>query len=451
MIKKTILAFVFLLGSQRAFATTTPWFNSYLLSPSTASTNYALPKGAYQAEATESNAYGVAPTSITLHNLKVIVSTAPDNGAGTQSWTIHFRVEVGNSSPDFSCVISEASTTCSDTSTNVVLTAGQRIDWSIVPSGTPAATHMAIYVDADTSNGETVLVGNTRGNIGTSGTTNGGISGAGNTATESLARQVLPTSGTIEKLYAYLETGTGAGTTRTLTVFKGGSSTALAVTWSNESGLKSDSNSGDNQTVAAGNLFDVQWSLSGTPTNSVGEWGIVFVPTTDGDFALLSSEVNNLSNSSTVYYAPSGSLNQGSSSADNSASVQIVALSTSFYISGLYVNLSIAPNNGAGTQTVTSSLRVNGADMSPTFAVAISEASTSGCTNNGGTGGCGNSSGTYTPSANDQIDIQYVPTGTPVSNIKASWGILGHSTAGAVVLPGVNIKLKKMRALGMIP
>lgn len=427
MIKKVLLVLC-LLASPNLWATTTPWMNSYLLNPSTSTTNFALPKGAYQAEGTEANAYGVAPTSITLRNLKVIVSTAPDNGAGTQSWTIHFRVEGAASSPDFSCVISEASTTCSDGSTTVALTAGQRIDWSIVPSGTPAATRMAIYVEATTSNGETVLVGNSRGNLGTGATTYGATNGAGNGG-ETSVWNVYPSAGTVKKLYTYLETATGSGTSRTVMLRQNQAGTALATTYSNAGGVASDTS--DTVTIVAGDALAFQWSLTGTPTNSAAEWGAVFVPTVDGDFAVFAGNINNQSNSVNGYFPFSGGVNQSNATSDSTPSLQNVVLSGSFYISGLYVKLSIGPNNGAGTQSITASLRANGADASRTFAVTISEAAVSGCTNNGGTGGCSDSGGTFTPSVNDQLDTQFAPSGTPVTNMKASFAYLAHSTLTA--------------------
>lgn len=107
--------------------------------PSTTVTHYAAMSGFQSTGTTEGNLDVIAPT-VLVKNLYVDITTAPDNGAGTQSWTITSRRGAGNG--NITCAISEAATTCNDTSNTDSYTASNLtlIDTSIVPANTPTAS-----------------------------------------------------------------------------------------------------------------------------------------------------------------------------------------------------------------------------------------------------------------------------------------------------------------------
>ena len=76
----------------------------------------------------------------TLSDLIVRLRVGPENGDEVQSWTIIVRKNGANVMPtSFQCTISEASTTCSDTTTSVAFAQGDLFNIKAVPSETPNA------------------------------------------------------------------------------------------------------------------------------------------------------------------------------------------------------------------------------------------------------------------------------------------------------------------------
>ena len=76
----------------------------------------------------------------TLKNLYVLLSVAPDTGAGTQSHTFTIRNNVGNSTA-ITTTISEAETTGNDTTNAATLAVGNNICLMVVHTNTPADSY----------------------------------------------------------------------------------------------------------------------------------------------------------------------------------------------------------------------------------------------------------------------------------------------------------------------
>jgi hypothetical protein len=97
-------------------------------------TRYIAFQGGDAIQTSEISAAQYLPASVTPTQFKCQVSAAPDNGGGTQSYT--FTLRAGGADTDWTCTISEAETTCADTSGSALST-DVEVAISITPSGTP--------------------------------------------------------------------------------------------------------------------------------------------------------------------------------------------------------------------------------------------------------------------------------------------------------------------------
>lgn len=105
----------------------------------TTGTRYAYYNGASNSnEGTEPNACNLAPTSVTVKKLYVSQSAAP-GGATSRAYTLRKGTCVSQSSQSITCTVGSGATSCNDTSNTVSASAGDFLDWQIVPSGTNAA------------------------------------------------------------------------------------------------------------------------------------------------------------------------------------------------------------------------------------------------------------------------------------------------------------------------
>ena len=90
----------------------------------------------------------VTPVVGLFRDLYCILGTAPANGAGTQSRAL--TLEKAGVATALTCTISEASTTCTDTTNTVTTAAGDVWDMKDVPSGTPATSTAICSVNFQT-------------------------------------------------------------------------------------------------------------------------------------------------------------------------------------------------------------------------------------------------------------------------------------------------------------
>lgn len=112
----------------------------------TGATNYFPVSGPVDATGTE-NEYKqvVSTTGVASRLFCNLPAGSPDNGGGTQTYTFTLRKNTADTA--LTCAISEAGQTCSDTSNTVAVTAGDLIDFSSVPSGTPTARSVTCSIE----------------------------------------------------------------------------------------------------------------------------------------------------------------------------------------------------------------------------------------------------------------------------------------------------------------
>jgi hypothetical protein len=116
----------------------------------------------------------------------------------------------------------------------------------------------------------------------------GGWSGAGYNPIE-----VVPTACTFSNLSLQALTAPGGATSRTLTLYKNGSATALVATLSGANTSVTDTT--HSVSCSAGDLVGYYITKSGSPAASTGSWCITMTPSVDGE---------NVYMGNTVGYAP---------------------------------------------------------------------------------------------------------------------------------------------------
>ncbi len=222
----------------------------------------------------------VWPASGTITDLYVELDSIP--GAGK---TAAFTVRVNKATPGTPTVATcTNATACSDTTNATTISAGDEVSIDCTITNTPATSDPSwSIVWNPTTSDYTVLVGGTVGNnLGTSGTEYLAMHGIGLIDTASWdVSTLVPTGGTFRDLYIKLGTAPGAGTSRTF---------AFGTVDCTISDTATTCNSGvDTQAATAGQAYTLTSTVSGTPAASIVSYGIVFVPSTSGQFTFHSS------------------------------------------------------------------------------------------------------------------------------------------------------------------
>jgi hypothetical protein len=253
------------------------------------------------------------------------------------------------------------------------------------PSGTPNAAYVSwAFKWAPTTEGEYIYGGG-------SGNQNNGTSyfpmtfGFASLATEAYAQVVMPCSGTWKRLYLARSWSDGAAT---LTARKNGVDQALTVTAPQTYSQASYGDTTHSFTVAAGDLV----SFKLVAVDGFFRWACTFVPDDVTTFPWFRNGLLD-GNVTTSYFHPNGY------DAQNTEANRKIVTWGGANVSALYVNLNVAP--GAG-KSWAFSLRNNGGDASPTLAVTVSDAATSG-----------NASATVPIDDGDLLATKEVPTSSP--------------------------------------
>jgi hypothetical protein len=219
--------------------------------------------------------------------------------------------------------------------------------------------------------------------------------------TEADTRMVCPTSGSIKNLYVILSADPGDpagpdGYRFTLRV--GAASKALTCTISADSTTGSDLV--NSVAVVAGDILTVMIEpINGPSVAPTAQIGMTFAPTIDGESLLGGGSFRTLSASVVKWnYLVRPHPWLDGLPASEAASQQLGQVCV---LKKLYVLLTAAPNNGAGTQSYIIMLRNNAADTAVT--TTISEAATTG------------NSGVLetTLAAGDNVNLSFTPSGTP--------------------------------------
>ena len=339
---------------------------------------------------TESIRRSVMPASGTFKTICAELTAAPGAGYSTT-----FTLVIEAVATALAATISGTDTEeCF--STDVSITAGDVVNIKYTTAGTPeAATARFSFLFEPTIADQTVLVAGTndettRNDATTEYTV---LTCAGCTfgsATESNERVVIPTAGKIKSLYMEFQSG-GPGTaddTRAFTLMLNGSASALTCTIGISSSGKCNDTSNE-VTVAEGDFVSLRNVTVGAMGANHVAWGVVFQPTTSGEF--ISMAEGAVASAAATDFQYSSANETGFSTEANRLEGAIATTVTK-----LYAKLSAAPNTGKSRSFT---LRLNG-DTSQTF--TISDAGTTG------------SSDVDVSLANlDLISIEQTPTSTP--------------------------------------
>lgn len=355
------------------------------------------------ANATESNVQVVAAASGSFDQIYVNLTVAPGSG---KSYTV--AVSVNGTPSAVSVTISDAATTGNNTASSVSVSAGDLIAFKVTPSGTPTQpTLMAAAVRfSGTTSAESNFLGNSRAaQLDTSATEYVAFGGTPPGTTESLKRVVVPTGGTVKNFRVRLAAAPGVGKSRTFTVVKNGTDTAIVATIADAATTGSDLT--HTVSFSAGDEISVKSVPTSTPAASVVGFGAVFLATVDGEGVIFGANNNSTINDGTN--ASYALLNGTSVSNTESASFQSVGLACT--LQKLYVVVSVAPGN---TKTLTFDTRINSASPSNDLSVAITGAATT-------TGN--DTTHTVTVAAADLMGLRVVPTSSPTTGT-ARWGMV---------------------------
>ena len=350
---------------------------------------------------------GIVSTPGIIKNLRVEVATAPGTG---KHWDITLlKNGVGTL---LTLEIANSATTGSNLTDEITVVAGDTLTLQLAPNGTPPQGDITYTLDfIPTTTGETLLLAYSGAP-----TQNqfGSIIGGISSATEFDTQLLIPCPGTIQNLYIKSYSAAGSGKTLIYTVRKNGVDQSLAVTLSGASQKTgNDIDIGHAISVVAGDKISIKRTGDSTVTNAYLNTGLTFVPTTSGNFIISYLHgANVLTNNSTQYNGVNDYESWGTTE------TSLDQLFPAYTLKNMYVELSVAPDNGAGTQAFIFTLRKNSASQALT--VTISETATTG-----------NATADVTIATDDKLDTMKTLTGTPVASVKAQISYTGYLAPAA--------------------
>lgn len=376
--------------------------------PSTSVVNYIQLTGNRTGSATESAIQEVISSAGVITNFLVKLDSAP--GAAKQ---YVFTLRVNGVDSALTCTISgAASTTGTDTSHSVNVSAGDLVSISCTPSGTPTSSLLSLSLQftGNTAN-ESLFLGSSS-TLSTSATEYQAPQGrlSGNSTT--IETHLTAVSGNIKNLYVKLTVAPGGATSRTFTLYVNGVSTSLTCTVTGAATTANDTT--HSVAVTAGDTITLVSTLSGSPAAAILMHGMTLVATTDGQFNI--ATYYSSSSSSAVNY---GAFYNGGISGVNATESAVQETSQSITLQALYTKVTTSPGVG---KSWTLMLRVNSANT--TLTCAISDTNTT----------ANDTSHSVTTSDFDLLDWAITPAGTPSANngIRISMRAIVPSNTSAI-------------------
>lgn len=341
----------------------------------TASVLYYQLNASVLGSSTESDRAFIAPFDGRLCDFSAATTVAPQNGAGVQMYTFTARIDGANTALTFN--IRENNITNSNLDC-VSFTAGQEINLSVTPSGTPAAAsyYSGIYIISNTENETFLGISSTATALSNSANRFMNVGNqhpaAGTAAIETTKQMVVPNSATFKNLYVELTASPDLSFEFDMRKSTGGAFSDQAVDCT---AMSTTCNSGaDTFTAVQENLL----TLKSDPSFLEGETpklkaGVVMVPDIPGEYYITQFNQGSLDTSTTEYAGISSDLDWDSTESN------VRQYTTRLLVKGMCVVLTAAPDNGADTQSYTFTLRHNGANTLAT--VTISESDQIECIN----------------------------------------------------------------------
>lgn len=398
-------------------------FSGGSVAPSNSATNYCGLIGAQHNTAwtTVSTAQRIPiPVAGTISKL---YARFPTLGTGTYALT----VRKNGTDQTLTCTVDQAGTgTASDTSNSFTVAAGDLVDIKCIPSGTPTAQTEPVQISMlfeATASGESFILGGNRAN--TVSITTGTYFAPGwadfGSSTIAGSSSVMPTAGTIDKLYVNFPTAPGSGNTLAVTIYKNGSATGVTCSVADTATTGSDlSNS---ITVAQNDLisFFVQ-ATAGTPAATYIRIGARFVPTVNGESVMFGGWAGVPAVAADRFVAASGAVNTGVTTESNAYNLVPVAFTAK------KLTLSLVTGPGGGTRTRSIWLRQGTGTQADTSLTAVcTDAQTSANDN----------SNTVSVAVSDFIDIRTNSSASATSpgNMRTSMvAYIAPAAAGASML-----------------
>lgn len=266
----------------------------------TANNTFISPVGGNLETATESMAEYHFRSEATLKKFHLVSRASP--GAGT---SVTFTVRKNGVDTAFSITESGSSSTSGSDFDSVSFSAGDTCSIGITWSGTPAGTKHRIRCYWQTSNNESFMGGEVDDILGITSYASFAGTGLPNTGVVEFNQEiVIPGSFTVKNLQVDLQTAPGTGSSRTFTVKKNSTGTALATTISDTA--TSNNNTSDSFTVSPGDAITLEFTFSGSPAATSAEYSIVFVAANKGQFFYANSLDSNTTVAATHRFVAHG-------------------------------------------------------------------------------------------------------------------------------------------------
>jgi len=220
--------------------------------------------------------------------------------------------------------------------------------------------------------------------------------------------QVVAAPGKISKLVVWISTPSGAGKSRTFTLYKNGAATALTVTITGVGDTREEDVTNE-VSVSAGDRICIQHVPAGAPVIGTACWAVLFTGSNTGESLLLSNGEQTL-NDGFLGYLPAAS----GGARLSAAGFRNQPVPTPGKITRLYCHMSEAPDPG-GLDGYVVTLQVNGVNSDDGLGNPLQVTIT-------GDDVSGNDVRDITLAAGDLIRMTAGPTGAPVVEPYLYWG-----------------------------
>lgn len=367
-------------------------------SPSQSAVNYtALTTGTSAFGAAEANRQMVMPSAGSFNNLRVKFNTAPGVG---KNYVITLRVNGVDSA--ITVTLSDANTTVADTTHSVSVVAGDLVNFTITPTGTPAlAVDVSTVIQfTGTTENESVLLSsggsNTEGTSGTFYTSVGGCAFSISQTTENVVSTIMAVSGNLKNLYVKMTTAPGGATNRVFALMVNGVATSLTCTVTGAATTGSDTS--NSVAVVAGDQVSIRDITSGSAATAGLTIGVTLVATTNGLFQ--AGSVYAVDSVSATNYMVTGNANNLSIGTTELVTNQVY--SSQMTVVAMYGKNITAPTAGKSRAYT---FRDGASSSNITFSIA--DANTTG----------NDTAHTKEVADGDLIDFMTVPTATPAGTV----------------------------------
>lgn len=342
----------------------------------------------------EINNSNVMPTAGTIDDLRIYLTADPNNSGGSYAFMFRINTGGGFANTTLTCTVSDGSQVCNN-SDGFSVAQGDLVSFQVTSAGTPTLADARWSVTWNpTVADESILLFTSQDDT-TSTTEYAPMHGSDSFDPESGdVNTVMPTAGTFKTLYAYAGTQPGSAPDNWNVSFG-------TVDCDIPAGSTTCGSAADTQAVVAGDLHTLTFTETNSCAATIMKVGIVFDPTTEGEFIIAHASDDTASQASKEYGQPSAGDNiYSTTEADHQQ------LANAMTVKSIQVHRQTATGSG---NTEVWTLRVNGADSSPELS----------CTVPSGSQDCGGSA-TVSISADDLLTFEIEPISTPAASDMAA-------------------------------